>query len=282
MKIVENQHFTEERALFFGRELTVKNCTFSVGESPFKESENIIIDGCNFISRYPVWYSKHVTLENCTATVESRAGIWYTEDITLKNCVIDAPKCVRRAHGIKMENVKFTGGAETLWHCSDILLNNVEAHGDYFFMNSEDAQIDGLYLNGKYSFDGVKNVVIRNSVLDTKDAFWNSENVTVYDSVVKGEYIGWNAKNLTFVNCTVESLQGLCYIENLVMKSCKTPNTTLAFEYSSVDAEIIGEVDSVLNPSSGRIVADGIRELMLEKERIDTSKVEIILRNGEK
>ncbi len=279
MKIVEGQHFTEERAFFFGRELCVKNCGFSVGESPFKESENIVIEGCNFISRYPVWYSKNITLEGCTATVESRAGIWYTNNITLKDCTIDAPKCVRRSYGIKMENVKFTDGPETLWDCSDILLKNVEAHGDYFFMNSQNAEIDGLYLKGKYSFDGVKNVTIRNSVLDTKDAFWNSDNVTVYDSVVKGEYIGWNAKNLTFINCTVESLQGLCYIENLVMKNCKMPNTTLAFEYSSVDAEIVGKVDSILNPSSGRIVVDEIGELMLEEDRIDTSKIEIVLRN---
>lgn len=54
---------------------------------------------------------------------------------------------------------------------------------------------------------------IRNSTLLSKDAFWNSENVTVYDSFISGEYLGWNAKNLTLVNCTIESLQGLCYIE---------------------------------------------------------------------
>ena len=42
------------------------------------------------------------------------------------------------------------------------------------------------------------------------------KNVTVYDSFITGEYLGWNAKNLTLINCTIESLQGLCYIDNLV------------------------------------------------------------------
>ena len=145
-------------------------------------------------------------------------------------------------------------------------------------MNCSDMKIDNLRLDGNYSFDGVKNMEIRNSTLLSKDAFWNSENVTVYDSFISGEYLGWNAKNLTLVNCTIESLQGLCYIDNLVMKNCKLINTTLAFEYSSVDADITGEVDSVMNPSSGRISAEAIKELIMEKDKIDPEKTQIIVR----
>ena len=58
----------------------------------------------------------------------------------------------------------------------------------------------------------------------------------------------------------------MCYIDNLVMKNCKLINTTLAFEYSSVDAKIHGTIDSVLNPSSGVIRADEIKELTVEKD----------------
>ena len=98
-----------------------------------------------------------------------------------------------------------------------------------------------------------------------RQAFWNTENVTVHYSFITGEYLGWNAKNLTLINCTIESLQGLCYIDNLVMKNCKLINTTLAFEYSSVDAEICSKVDSVLNPTSGVIRAKEIGTLTIEK-----------------
>ena len=82
-------------------------------------------------------------------------------------------------------------------------------------------------------------------------------------------------KNLTLINCTIESLQGMCYIDNLVMKNCKLINTTLAFEYSSVDAKIHGTIDSVLNPSSGVIRADEIKELTVEKDKVDPSKTKI-------
>jgi hypothetical protein len=114
----------------------------------------------------------------------------------------------------------------------------------------------------------------------SKDSFWNSENVTVYDSFISGEYLGWNAKNLTLINCTIESLQGMCYIDNLVMKNCKLINTTLAFEYSTVDVDITGSIDSVMNPSSGVIRAECIDQLILEKDKIDPSMTRILCRNG--
>ena len=49
----------------------------------------------------------------------------------------------------------------------------------------------------------------------------------------------------------------------------------LAFEYSSVEAEISSKIDSVLNPGSGRISAPAIGELILEKDFIDPTKTVI-------
>ncbi len=60
------------------------------------------------------------------------------------------------------------------------------------------------------------------------------------------------------------------------MKNCKLLNTTLAFEYSTVDAEITGKIDSVMNPSSGVIRADSIDELIVEADKVDPSKTKII------
>ncbi len=274
-----NETFTGERALFTSSDLKIYDSLFKDGESPLKESRDIELHGCTFDWWYPLWYDKNISLYDSTLTVNGRAGAWYTDNISLKNCTVAAPKTFRRDRGVYFENVQFTQGPETLWDCSKVVGKRVHAVGDYFAMNSRDMEFDELLLEGKYSFDGVKNVVIRNSKLITKDAFWNSENVTVYDSLVSGEYIGWNAKNLTFINCTVESLQGLCYVENLVMKNCRLPKTTLAFEYSTLDVEIVGAVESIINPTGGVIRVGSIGELIMEPERVDPSKTEIILTN---
>lgn len=281
MQEINHKNYSGERALFQGKDLRLECCAFTDGESPLKESENIELKSCVFGWKYPLWYSKNIKLDRCTLKDMARAGIWYTSNVEIKNSIIEAPKLLRRANEITLENVDFKNAAETLWSCKDIKLRDVTAlGGDYFMMNSENIEIDGFELNGNYSFDGAKNVVIRNAKMLSKDAFWNSENITVYDSYISGEYLGWNAKNLTLINCTVESLQGMCYIDNLIMKNCRLVNTTLAFEYSTVQADIVGNIDSVLNPSGGRITADGIGELIIEKDKVDPAKTEIIIHGG--
>ena len=71
----------------------------------------------------------------------------------------------------------------------------------------------------------------------------------------------------------------MCYINNLKMENCKLINTTLAFEYSSVEADICGHIDSVINPKSGYIKADSIGELIIEKDKVDPDRTRIICKN---
>lgn len=278
---IRQAFLTGERALFQGNNLRIVDSIFADGESPLKESHDIELIGSMFKWKYPLWYSRNITARDCVWFEMARAGVWYTDDITVENTPIEAPKNFRRCRNLTLRNVSFANAAETLWHCDGVVLENVTARGDYFAMNTDNVKAENFTLYGNYSFDGSRNVEIRNSKLLSKDAFWNSENITVYDSFISGEYLGWNGKNLTLINCTVESLQGMCYIDSLVMKNCRLINTTLAFEYSTVEADIKGKIDSVMNPSSGTITADEIGELILEKDKIDPSKTRIVCRGAE-
>lgn len=277
---IKQGYYTGERPLFGEHDLIIRDTIFTDGESPLKESSEIRLYGSMFKWKYPLWYAKDVYARDCTWFEMARAGVWYTDRITVEDCQIEAPKNFRRCSGVTLRNVSFPNAAETLWNCTDVTLDHVTAKGDYFAMNCSDLTVDGLTLYGNYSFDGARNARISNSRLLSKDAFWNSENITVQSSFISGEYLGWNAKNLTLIDCTVESLQGMCYIDNLIMKNCKLLNTTLAFEYSTVEADITGKVDSVINPSGGRITADSIGELILERDKIDPSRTVIICRDS--
>ncbi len=279
MEEIKGQILTGERSLFHGKDLKIVDTIFGDGESPLKESKNIELMGSMFKWKYPLWYSENVKVDNCVWFEMARSGIWYTNNIEVKNSVFEAPKNFRRCSNVKVDNVKFVNAAEMFWSCKDVSIKDVTAKGDYFCMNSEDLTIENLSLVGNYFVDGGKNITVKNSKLLSKDAFWNVENATVTDSVILGEYLGWNSKNLTFINCTIESLQGLCYIDNLVMKNCKLINTTLAFEYcNGIDADISSNITSVLNPSSGTITCDYIDELIIEKDKVDPTKTKIICR----
>lgn len=275
-KVIEQEILTGERALFGQENVKIYDSIFEDGESPLKECKNIAIYNSMFKWKYPLWYSEHIKMKDCTIFEMGRAGIWYTNDITIEDTMVEAPKNFRRCKDLTLRHVSMPNAEETLWNCEDVAMDHVVAKGDYYAMNCKNMKITDFELYGNYCFDGCENVEIRNGKLLSRDAFWNSDHVTVYDSFISGEYLGWNAKNLTLINCTIESLQGLCYIENLVMKNCKLIHTTLAFEYSTVDVDIVGKVDSVINPSGGIIRADHIDELILEKDKIDPNKTKII------
>ena len=278
MEEIRQGYYTGERPLCAGKDLKIVDTIFGEGESPLKESKNIELLDSMFKWKYPLWYSNQVSAKNCTWFDMARAGVWYSNHVTVEDCAIEAPKNFRRCKDLVIKNTSLPNAQETLWHCDEVVLEQVVAKGDYFAMNTNNLKVDGLILYGNYSFDGCHNVEVRNSKLLSKDAFWNTENVTVYDSYISGEYLGWNAKNLTLINCTIESLQGMCYIDNLVMKNCKLINTTLAFEYSTVDAEINSKIDSVMNPAGGTITADEIGELIIEKDRVNPDKTVITCR----
>ncbi len=279
-KIITEQYLTGERALYNAKNIHVERSIFNDGESPLKESSNVSLEKCSFQWKYPIWYSKDITVKNSSFFEMARAGIWYTENISLENCVYEAPKGFRRVNNAKLVNVDFLHAEETMWNCSNIEMKNVSARGDYFGMNLHNVKADNLRLVGNYGFDGCTDVEVTNSKLMTKDAFWNCKNVTIKDSFIAGEYFGWNSENVTLINCTVESLQGMCYIKNLKMVNCKLFNTTLAFEFSTVDVEAKGSIKSIFNPLSGRIKVDHVDEIILDPEKIDPSATEIIVTDG--
>ncbi|HBA97827.1 MAG TPA: DUF3737 domain-containing protein [Lachnospiraceae bacterium] len=277
-KEISQLYFTGERPLFNQEHLSIKKTIFGEGESPLKECSNIEIKDSMFKWKYPLWYSEDILVKNCVWCEMARAGVWYSKYLDISDCMIEAPKNFRHCHGLSLSNVFLPNAAETLWNCEAVVMKHVVAKGDYFAMNSQNVTASDFELAGDYPFDGATDVEIHNAKMLSKDAFWNSRNVTVYDSFISGEYLGWNSKNLTFINCTIESLQGMCYINNLVMKNCRLLNTTLAFEYSTVDVEVIGKIDSVINPAEGIIRADEIGELIMEKDKIYPEKTEIVCR----
>lgn len=275
MTQIEHQLFTGERALFQAQDLEIRHSVFFDGESPLKESRDIILEQDVFKWKYPLWYCENIQGTGLTLTTDARSGIWYTKNITICDSLIQAPKTFRRSEMIHLKNVELPNAEETLWQCKDIKMAHVSAQGDYFGMNSENIEIDGFSLSGNYAFDGAKDIYITNATLLSKDAFWNCENVTVEDSTIIGEYLGWNSKSVTLINCTIESEQGMCYMDNLKLINCTIIHSDLVFEYSTIEVKVNGVIESVKNPRYGVIEADDINEIIFDDPKIKPEKTVI-------
>lgn len=266
-KRVTGKEFGGERALFGVKDVELTDCVFHPGESALKHTSNIVARNCRFEGRYPFWHTDGFLIEDCVFTVESRAPLWYSEHLVMRRTLIEAPKMFREMTDLYLEDVTIPEAVETLWHCHDVKLRNVEiSHADNLFMNSSNIDIDGYRHQGKYAFQYCKGITIRNAVLDTKDAFWETENVTIYDSIIKGEYLGWHSKNLRLVRCKINGTQPLCYAKGLVLEDCDMgDDCDLAFEESEVEANVTSSIVSVKNPTTGHIHALAIGEVIIDK-----------------
>lgn len=266
MNIIENTEFEGERPLFASHDIRLENVTIHAGESALKECTGIVAVDCRFEGKYPFWHVDGFRIEKCLFTEGARAALWYSRNLTMTDTRVEAPKMFREMDGIKLDNVEIPNAGETLWHCRNVVLNNVRVGcADYLFMHSENISIENYSHNGNYSFQYCRNVEIRNAVINSKDAFWNTENVTVYDSEINGEYLGWHSRNLKLVNCRISGTQPLCYAANLIMENCvMAQDCDLAFENSSVHAVIKSPVCSVKNPCSGSIMAESYGEVIID------------------
>lgn len=267
MEHISGKEYGGERPLFASHDLYLENVTIHAGESALKECTNIEAVGCRFEGKYPFWHVDGFVVKNCLSTEGARAALWYSRNLEMTDTLVEAPKMFREMDGIRLERVRIPDAQETLWHCRNVELKNVEvAHADYLFMHSENIRIEDYRQQGNYSFQYCKNVEIRNAVIDSKDAFWNTENVTVYDSELEGEYLGWHSKNLRLVNCKISGTQPLCYAHNLILENCTmADDCDLAFEYSSVEASVKSPVRSVKNPRTGSITAESYGEIILDE-----------------
>ena len=266
MEIIKDKEFGGERPLFASHDIELDNVTIHAGESALKCCTDVVARNCRFEGKYPFWHVRGFVVEHCLFTPGARAALWYSSGLRMTDTQVDAPKMFREMDGIEMERVNIPDAQETLWHCRNVVMRDVDVrNADYLFMHSENIDIDRYRQEGNYSFQYFRYVVIRKAEIHSKDSFWNTENVTVYDSTLSGEYLGWHSRGLRLVRCRISGTQPLCYCEGLVLEDCTfDADADLAFEDSDVRATIMSPVTSIKNPRTGSITLPSVGELILD------------------
>ena len=278
MKVIENQVYDAERALYNLTDATVRKCSFAGpadGESALKEARRVRVEECDFSLRYPLWHNEDFAVVGCRLRETSRAPLWYSRGGRVERCSVTSVKAVRECEDLSLVGCDITS-PEFGWRCRGVTVRDSRLEGEYAFFESSRLDVRGLQFKGKYSFQYVDGLEIADSRLDTKDAFWHAKNVTVRDCLVRGEYLAWFAENITFENCRIIGTQPSCYRKGLKLVNCEMVDCDLSFEYSDVEADVKGGIDSVKNPRSGHITADSIGEIITADSIMEnTCRIEI-------
>jgi hypothetical protein len=268
MRVIKNQTFDEERALYGSNQVEIVGCQFdgdADGESACKECSNLIVDDCYFNLRYPFWHNHTLSIKESTFTENCRAALWYSSDITIDNTNMLGIKALRECHHVKINDCTIQS-PEFGWSVDDIEMNRTYVISEYFMLRSSHLTFNYVNLIGKYSFQYIEDSVFSSCVFNTKDAFWHAKNITIKDSVLKGEYLAWYCENVTFDNCTIIGTQPLCYCKKLKLINCRMIDCDLSFEKSEVEATITSSVTSIKNPYKGTITVKEVDELIMDDE----------------
>ncbi len=277
MKIITNQTFDEERALYGAENLIVKNCAFdglADGESAFKESRNVQVNHCFFNLRYPFWHDSGLKIENSEMTELCRAALWYSDHVEIHDSKLHGIKALRECSNVKMYGCDIIS-PEFGWSVHGIEMEDCQAESEYFMMRSDNLVFKNVQFKGKYSFQYIENSIFENCTFDTKDAFWHGKNIVVKNSLIKGEYLAWYSENITFINCKIMGTQPLCYCKNLKLIDCEMIDTDLSFERSEVEATLTAPILSIKNPLSGHIYVPAVGEIIRD---IADTKGEILIK----
>ncbi len=266
MKLIENERFGEERALYGSFGLRVKNCRFDGpedGESAFKESGDIHAEGCYFNLRYPFWHDRNVHISNSEMTENCRAALWYTDDVRISNTKMHGIKALRECSDAYIENCDIVS-PEFGWFSNGVTMKNTSVKSEYFMLRAKGLCFEKVALNGKYSLQYVENSSFIDCNFDTKDSLWHAKNIVVKNTVLRGEYLGWYCENVTFENCVIIGTQPLCYCRGLTLINCEMHECDLSFEKSEVNADIVSHVVSIKNPGAGSIKLPSVGDIIID------------------
>ena len=273
--VIQNIQTGQERAFYGSKNVHFKNITIDgieQGESAFKECRNITVEETNIVLKYCVWHCHNITLYKTVIDVNSRASIWYCENIEIINCKLNGVKACRNCSNLTLKDC-IINSDDFGWKAEGVKIINCKISGVTPLLDSSNVTVDGAEFTAKYIFQYSDNIKMTNTTIDTKDCFWHAKNVYCKNVKFVGEYLAWYSENCVFENCEINSIQPLCYCKKLKLINCTMPNCNLAFEYSDVDADIKGHVDSIRNVLSGKIVADSLGEYVQDEHVLDCKGV---------
>jgi hypothetical protein len=273
--VIQNIQTGQERAFYGSKNVHFKNITIDgieQGESAFKECRNITVEETNIVLKYCVWHCHNITLYKTVIDVNSRASIWYCENIEIINCKLNGVKACRNCSNLTLKDC-IINSDDFGWKAEGVKIINCKISGVTPLLDSSNVTVDGAEFTAKYIFQYSDNIKMTNTTIDTKDCFWHAKNVYCKNVKFVGEYLAWYSENCVFENCEINSIQPLCYCKKLKLINCTMPNCNLAFEYSDVDADIKGHVDSIRNVLSGKIVVDSLGEYVQDEHVLDCKGV---------
>lgn len=272
-KRIEGMTFDTEHPLNTLTGVNLYDCIFTGGASVLEEAREISLENCSFALCSPLWNVQNFRINDSRLGETAVSAIRYSENGKIIDSDIKGAQSLQECRNVVLHDCSIFS-PEFGWSCDTIALEECNVHAESILRSSRNIKLDNVEVRGAAALQNAESVQIYNSFLHSANALQNCRNVTIVDSVLKGDLVGWNCENLTLIGCNIQGMQPLCHCRNLKLIDCVMEGSELAFEYSDVKANIVGHLNSVKNPLSGKIVADSVGQVVMDDKALEsTAKV---------
>ena len=266
--IIQNIQTGEYRAFYGSKNVQFRNIIIDgieQGEGAFVECCNINLEDTKIFLNYTLWHCHNLSIYKSLFDPKTRSSMWYCENIEIVNCKINTVKACRNCSNLSLKD-SIINSEDFGWKCEGINIINCKISGINSFLDSSNVIADEAGLNGKFMFQYSDNIKMLNTIVDSKDCFWHGKNIYCKNCQFVGEHLGWYSENCIFENCHIDSIRPFCYCKKLKLINCTMSKCPGSFEYSDVNADIKGHVDSIKNLLSGKVVVDSLGEYIHDEQ----------------
>ena len=209
---------------------------------------------------------------------EERA-LYHLEDTCVQSCVFAGPEdgesVLKEARNIEVADCQFSL-RYPMWHVKGFSMSGstMDELTRAALWYADHGKIANSTLGGIKAVRECNDIQLENCEIISQEFGWKCSDITLSDSSITSEYIFLDSKNVKLNHVKMkgkysfqymENLEIIdCYCKDLKLINCTMEDTDLAFEYSDVDADVRGNVVSIKNPKSGKIIVDSVGEIIRE------------------
>lgn len=269
-KKIEGRTFDADHPMPISAGVNLYDCVFVGGESVLKNVRDISMENCSFSLCSPLWNVQNFRIDDSRLDETVVSAIHGCETGKIIDSDIKGPQAVHECNNIVIHDCCIFS-SEFGWNCDGLSLEECNIHADSILRGSRNIKLDNTEIRGNAALQDAESVQIYNSFLHSANALQNCRNVTIVDSLLKGDLLGWDCENITLIGSRIQGLQPLCHCRGLKLIDCVMEGSELAFEYSDVKANIVGHLNSVKNPLSGKIVADSVGQVVMDDDALEST-----------
>lgn len=269
-KKIEGMTFDADRPMPITAGVNLYDCVFSGGEAVLKDVRDISMVNCSFSLCSPLHGAQNFRIDDSRLDETAVCAMHGSENGKIIDSDIKGPQALQECKNIVIHDCSILS-SEFGRNCDGLSLEECNIHADSVLGHGRNIRLDNTEIRGDAALCNAESVQIYNSFLHSANALQNCRNVTIVDSMLKGDLLGWNCENITLIGCRIQGLQPLCHCRGLKLVDCVMDGSELAFEYSDVKANIVGHLNSVKNPLSGKIVADSIGQVVMDDDTLEST-----------